>query len=308
MGLIFWLQYAVLDKESRLPLSTVESCGAIRKEWWEMPEQASPDRASAAQAKQVISLVDKFSHDQVQNLITNGDLLKIMMGADLARVDRKAFVDVVVPEFSVPSGWFTHVDQLVDRIAVRPKSEGFTRKQLDGLRRALYGHDHAGKYQPVTVDLWYGTLPDTRDATIRWFADECRNLGLNPYDYLSAVKLGFYPGSEYRGGRKLAPAGLDLLAYFDPKDGIVPNRILTPSERWPGFVVLQTLNLNPQLIPKLGTDEFPPYGLMMPGLVADDGGVPFVDRSERYAYVYCSWASSTWDYTALPRDRELQQN
>src|SRR5579864_4511838 len=56
--------------------------------------------STAKQARHIVDIIDDRSREEVQKLIRNGDLLKLMMLADLDRVDRQAFEVLLNPPVS----------------------------------------------------------------------------------------------------------------------------------------------------------------------------------------------------------------
>ena len=66
--------------------------------------------ATLAQGQKLLALLSEAGAtvEQVQTLLANGDLVRVMLLADLARVDREAFETLLVPQ-PVSTDW-TPVD------------------------------------------------------------------------------------------------------------------------------------------------------------------------------------------------------
>ena len=300
-------QDAVLDKEVGTTVITpVEFYGAIRKEWWDMSTQTSP-ASTLKQGRHLLETLENASVDELQNLISNGDLLKLMMVADLSKVNRKLFGELVIPPPAIPAGLLTPVSQLVERFMARNELRkwGFGDKDAATIQKRLEGHNHAGAQLPVSFSAWLGKdLRYNWQEMLAWLFDTARELGLNPQDYIGNAALGFYPGSEIRGRRKLSVVGLDFQSFLDQRNGIVPNNARPKRSIWPSLEVPLFLNLNPGYMKAMDGGDTP--FLMAAGLVLVSDYVPHFGRRGRRVYADYYWDDYRWHGTAVVAFRELQ--
>ena len=246
---------------------------------------------------------DDPSSDQIQQVLANGDLFKLLLTADdLSKVDRDAFAALLKP--SVPQPSYTAVSDYVDRIMARSELRGwgFTQKHADALWLELEGHDHAGPLAPIGVKMWLGRdLAFNWAERIAWLNDTIAAEGLAYCKYFDSTPT-FHPGSEIKGRLSLAAAGLDL-SLWDRQNGLVPNEVRPKQSCWPSFEVPDLLCLNPSLMHVMDGENFP--FLMAPGLVADSVNVPGFLRYGREVSVYCSWPDGGWYDSAMVTSREL---
>lgn len=259
--------------------------------------------ASLKQTKKLLSLFgDDPSSDQVQNLLANGDLVKAMLGADLSKVDRDAFKDLLTPP--KPPVPLTAVSDYYDRIVARAELRGWKlpQEQLDALKVQLETLDHASDFQPVDISMWLGgDLAYNRAEAVAWLKDEVEAKGLEFVDYTGEGRTSFYPGSEQSGEPSISACGLDIQLFWNPTDGVVPKDIREsqPSMRWPGLEVFWFLALNPDLYLAIDFENIP--GLLAPGLVVGSAFLPYLRRNEREAWVSDSWAVFRWFLLLLRR-------
>lgn len=263
--------------------------------------------ATLKQGKHLLDLFDQASVDEVQNLIGNGDLLKLMLRANLSKVDRKAFINLLFPPVQIPSGLLTPVDRLVERFMTRSELRkwGFTDKDASTLATRLEGHDHVSPLLPISIGAWLGR--DIRynwNEALAWVLDTAHGLGLKPQNYIGSAALDFYPGSEIHGRRKLSVIGLDFQTFRDSRNGAVPSTFLLQRERWPSLEVPFFLGLNPNYMQAMDGGDTP--FLMSLGLVIESDGVPRFSRKERKFYADYDWAVGRWRLSAIVAFRELR--
>lgn len=246
---------------------------------------------------------DDPSSDQLQQVLANGDLFKLLIDAsNLKGVDRKAFAALLAPSVSQPN--YTAVSDYVDIIMARSKLRGwgFTKKHADAFSIELVACDHAGPLAPTGTSMWLGRdLAYNWAERVAWLKDVAAAEGLEYYQSFDSSP-NFYPGSEVQGKLSLHAAGLDL-SLWDLQNGLVPDNERPKQPRWPSLEVPDLLCLNPELLHLMDGKNFP-Y-LMAPGLVVDSGHLPHFRRYGRRLYVRHRWAAFRWYFAAVVRFREF---
>lgn len=263
--------------------------------------------ATMGQATEITGKLRDVSRDRVQRLIDGWDLVVKLMDVDPDSIDRLAFDALLNPSAQLPAGLLTPVDQLVARFMARNelRNWGFTDNDAESLRQQLQGHDHAGPLLPLSLSIWLGSLERTWAEALLWALDTAREVGLTADNYLANVKPEFYKGSEFRGRkRQLDVVGLDFQTFYDPVNGIAPDRIRPQRERWPSLEVLYFLALNPGYLKAMDGNKLP--WLMAPGLVVHGVNVPFFYRYGRGFFANSSWSYASLALTAVVAFRELQ--
>ncbi len=264
--------------------------------------------ASLKQGKQLLELFSGATTEAVQNIIEAGDLLLMMLSADLARVDRQAFVALLTTPTASGLDRFTPVDQLVDKIMARSdlRNWGFTDEHAQALREQLAGREHAGPLAPVGVTIWrgVGNLAYNWAESLAWWSDEMKAIGLNPVDYLSELEPELYPNRESSLRPMLQACSLDFQTFWDPKNGLVPRdvRQAHPMRKWPALEVIDFLALNSHYAALMDGKNYP--FLMAVGLVVDSDSVPYFSPDGREVYANCYWGGNRWSGTAAVAFRE----
>ena len=155
--------------------------------------------ATLAQGQKLLALLSEAGAtvEQVQTLLANGDLVRVMLLADLARVDREAFETLLVPQ-PVSTDW-TPVDQYGAKLRdwnTRFKL-GFTKRQIDALVAELPAH--AGSLQPTSITLATGKgLQHDWDVVMQILMHELRQVGVGLGVYIAGSRISCYPALEWR--------------------------------------------------------------------------------------------------------------
>jgi hypothetical protein len=262
---------------------------------------AASTPASLDQGKKLLDLVQKCTTEQLQNILTNGDLVKLMFDAPLKDVDRTAFSALLTPPHeSIP--WrpvYRYAFKIADWNKLR--GWGLTTTQITTFARTIV--DHLDPLHPTGVSLWLG-----RDLSYNWeevmacLKLEVEALGEKFTPFFGAERVSFFPESEQTGGRKLTVALLDLATYWNPTDGVVPNEVRKIEKRLPGLEVAWLLALNPEVYVAIDYETIP--GLIAAGLVVGSGEVPIFAHDSDEPFVLDSWAGHMWDGYSVVAFRE----
>lgn len=261
--------------------------------------------ASLDQGKQLLGLFQQATVGEIQNFLSNEDLVEAMITADLSKVDRSAFAALLAP--APKSINWTPVSEYAEKIAARSKLRGWglTMAQIDTFAATL--KDHAGPLLPTGISLWLGRdLQYNWDEAIAWLNDEvtARNEKFQPYFYAS--QLSFYPGSGQSGKRKLTAVGLDIDTFWDRTNGLNLKETRPHRATWPGLEVAWLLALNPQACLEIDRKTIPAF--CAPGLVVDSGSVPCFDYDAPSfpdgAFVFGSWGIGRKNNASLVSFRE----
>ena len=183
--------------------------------------------ATLAQGQKLLALLSEagVTTEQVQTLLGNGDLLRLMLTADLPKVDRNQFKALLVPP-AVPIDW-TPVNQYVDKLHdwnARFKL-GLTKRQIDALVTKL--PVHAGLLQPTSVTLTTGKgLQHDWSLAMQILEYELHQIGVALTAYVDGSRLTYYAGCEAASDqRRLAPALLDLERFWDKQNGVSVRQV-----------------------------------------------------------------------------------
>jgi hypothetical protein len=257
--------------------------------------------ASLDQGKKVLDLFQKATTEEIQNFLSNGDLVKAMIVADLSKVDRSAFATLLAP--APKSINWTPVNEYAEKIAARSKLRGWglTKAQIDSFAATL--KDHAGPLLPTGISLWLGrNLQYNWDEAMAWLNDEvsARNEKFKPY--FDASRLSFYPGSEQSGKRKLTAVGLDIDVLWDRTNGFSPKGTRPHRATWPGLEVAWLLALNPQVYLGIDYETIPAF--WAPGLVVGSDSVPYFSHGTDEAFIGDYWDVYQWCVSSVVSFRE----
>lgn len=251
----------------------------------------STPAASFSQFRKLDDLLGNPSSDKLQYLLANGDLLKLMYDADLARVDRAAFKAVLTPA-PAPIVW-RPVSEYAEKITEwnRLRDWGFTTAQVTTFAGTLV--DHLDPLHPTGISLWLGRdLPYNWEEVMACLKYEVEALGEKFTQHVDSRRVSFLPGSEQSGGRKLAVVLLDLATYWHPTSGEVASEVRTNEARLPGLEVAWLLALNAPVYLAIDYETMP--GLIAAGLVIDSGLLPYFSRDSGEAFVSVLWDDRRW--------------
>jgi hypothetical protein len=262
---------------------------------------AASTPASLDQGKKLLDLVQKCTTEQLQNILTNGDLVKLMFDAPLKDVDRTAFSALLTPP-RAPIAWrpvYQYAFKIIEWNKLR--GWGLTTTQITTFAKTIV--DHLDPLHPTGISLWLGRdLPYNWEEVMACLKLEVEALGENFTPYVGAERVSFFPGSKQTGGRKLTVALLDLATYWNPTDGVVPNEVRKIEKRLPGLEVAWLLALNPEVYVASGYETIP--GLIAAGLVVGSDRVPGFAHGSVQAYVDGYWAGSRWRERSVVAFRE----
>jgi hypothetical protein len=220
-------------------------------------------------------------------------------------------------------GMYTPVDQYAERILARSRLRGwgFDGGAGDPIMKLAFRSnanlwEHWGILKPVGAMLWLGhDLAYNWAEGLAWLKDELEaaDTGLKWNNYLKDAVISFYPGSEQSGKPNAGAVGLDLSAFWVPRDSLLASGGgLVPSERrrqkmqigyrWPALEVLWFLALNPQYCGFMNgkTEPF----LMAAGLEVSPGFVPVFTRHGRDFFVGAESADARVDRTSMVSFRD----
>jgi hypothetical protein len=260
--------------------------------------------ATLKQTRKLLSLFgDDPSTEDVQNVLSNGDLIQKMLTADLSKVDRDQFAAALRPP--MPRLNYTPVADLVDRIMERSslRGWGFTKRHAVELHVQLAERDHIGPLAPVSVRIWRGRdLAYNWGESLVWLEDEVKAQGLEYHQYAYSVPT-FYPGSEIKGRHSLTAVGLGF-SFWNSENGFFPHQVRPKQACWSSLEVPDFLCLNPQLLHFMNGKTFP--FLMSAGLVEGSNNVPFFYRDdERGFFILADSFDDRWQSAAMVHVHEL---
>lgn len=252
--------------------------------------------------KFVVDALGDPSGEKMQYLLANSKFFKELAHADFSRIDFDAFTKSLTPALA-PIAW-NPVSGYVTKISEWNKLRGWglTRGQIDTFVSGLV--DHLDPLHPTGISLWLGRdLPFNWEEVMACLKLEVEALGVKfNSDYFTSKQLSFFPGSEQSGKRKLTVALLDLQTYWNPTDGVVPNKVRGIEKRLPGLEVAWLLALNPEVYLAIDYETIP--GLIAAGLVVVSVYVPLFGRDSVEAYVGGHWADRRWHGLSVVRFRE----
>jgi hypothetical protein len=237
----------------------------------------------------------KATHQQIQNILESGDLVKMMLKCpNLSQVNRSMFSSALV---SVP---WTPVAEYADRIFKRSelRNWGFSRDDVDNLAESL--RNHTGPLQPTGVTIWLGHDLEFNYAELSlWLKEETEALGYDFTDWVSkeAKSLSFRTGSKFLETPTLKAVGLDLKTFWDNRDGIIPKDVIPARRKWPSLEVLVLLALNPQFFALMDGDTIP--SMIAPGLIVDNNSIPRFGHHNNKISVFFNQEDSAWYQVAL---------
>lgn len=263
--------------------------------------------ASFGQAQKLLDSLKGITSEEVQNLVRNIGLIRVMASCDLARVDRAEFEAFLnpPPATTTPIAW-RPVSEYADKIAEWNKLRGWglTKAQIAAFAANLVDHDHLDPLHPTGISLWLGhDLPYNCEEVMACLRHEVEALGEKFKQPINSSRVSFLSGSEQTGGSNLTVALLDLATYWTPIDGVVPNEIRKIEKRLPGLEVAWLLALNPQVYLAIDYYETIP-GLIAAGLVVDSDLVPCFGSSLDETFVESYWAGWHWHGCSVVAFRE----
>lgn len=236
----------------------------------------------------------------MQTLLANGDLVRVMLLADLARVDREAFETLLVPQ-PVSTDW-TPVDQYGAKLRdwnTRFKL-GFTKRQIDALVAELPAH--AGSLQPTSITLATGKgLQHDWDVVMQILMHELRQVGVGLGVYIAGSRISCYPGSGVASNQRcLEPVLLDLERFWKKQGGVSVQQVrkTLQGQSLPAIEVAWLLAFSPQMYVAMDGETVPK--LWASGLVVDSENAPDFGRSADQIFVYARWDGCQWSDYSVP--------
>ncbi len=148
------------------------------------------------QARRVVDFFDevKATNEELQNWLGAGDLQKMMLKADLTRVDRQAFHALLNPP-PVPIKWGSAIDYVTK---IRDWNQrfylGLSDQQIDELFSVLPAH--ASPLQPTGISLTLGRgLRYDWEVVMKILEYEIEKLNVRFNPYVDALHVSYFPGS-----------------------------------------------------------------------------------------------------------------
>ncbi len=259
------------------------------------------------QSRRVLDFFDEVgaTNEQLQNWLGAGDLQKLMLSADLSKVDREAFRALLAPkqkEISwMPVAEYGHkLRDWNDRFRL-----GLFEEQINELVAKL--PDHAGPHKPTGISLTLGKgLKYDREVVQQIIKYELGKLGVAFADYLDGARISYFPGSEPRKSKtpQLGVALLDIGRFWDSENGVVPRQVREQlkGQRLPALEVDWLMALNPQVFVAINYQTVP--GFLAAGLVVGSGGLPYFHRGSDGAFVRGYWDDDQWHFLSVVVFRE----
>lgn len=262
--------------------------------------------ASIKQGKHILDVFSGCTTEEVQNVIEASDLLKLMVRADLKKVDRQAFAALLAPPVPTFENLFRTPEQLFEAFKARntERKWGFSDEQIRQLCEQIPTLHKSTLQRLLTLRIWLGELSftfeelwswnkDVHDATWRW-------------DYLKSDKkhLRLLDGKLY--GKQLSVEW--VVIDVTTNRGEAPKDVRNPSTS-PDVEIFAAAALHPDWPKAINYDTIP--GVWLPGLQATVPGgdawghVPVLRRHDRKVHLHAGWDDGRLSYYAVPVFREL---
>ena len=232
-----------------------------------------------AQGQKFLSILSNIgaSREQIQNLLGNSDIVKILLTApDLSKVSREKLQAVLAPPPQVID--WTPVHRYADKLRVWSERPELKFKLLDRHIASLVVPDHAGPYQPtsITFESGMGLAYDLMVVT-EVLKYELNKLGVQFKDCTAWRVVERASGPELRRDPQLNAALLDISHFGDDWDRNTVDEVHDLfTGPLPGLEVYWLMALNAQVFAAIDYETIP--GLIAPGLIIDSNQAPVFGR------------------------------